>query len=194
LLEEIDRPLRQLVLNCEVRRLSELEQAGIRVRWKVATGSVRMGTLPFPIGKLCVSLGAQREGTHQKFQSMLRLLEGRAGFIVTGEALPFVYQNYWGARGVDFIPAETGLEVEATVLGDGKVQLELRPFSGRFEEGGALRYTEAATSLTLSPGETMVVGEVSTQSQERGLGLQGARTRSASEREVLLISVKMNAP
>jgi hypothetical protein len=61
----------------------------------------------------------------------------------------------------DLLPAETGFEVEALVLGDGKVQLELRSFSGRFEEGGALRYTEAATLLTLSPGETIVVGEVS---------------------------------
>jgi hypothetical protein len=108
--------------------------------------------------------------------------------------MPFVYQNYWGARGVDFIPAETGFEVEALVLGDGKVQLELRPFSGRFEEGGALRYTEAGTSLTLSPGETMLVGEVSSQSQEKEVGLQGARTINAGEQEILLVSVKMDKP
>jgi type II secretory pathway component GspD/PulD (secretin) len=43
LLEEIDRPLHQLVLNYEVRRLSELEQAGVHVQWKVAGGSVRVG-------------------------------------------------------------------------------------------------------------------------------------------------------
>jgi hypothetical protein len=194
LLEEVDRPLRQLVLSCEVRRLSELEQAGVRVRWKIAAGSVRMGTLPLPIAKLRVSLGAQRGSTRQRFQSVLRVLEGRVGFIVTGEALPFVYENYWGGRGVDFIPAETGFEVVANMLGDGKVQIELRPFSGRFEDGGALRYTEAATSLTLSPGETMVVGEVSSQSEEKAVGLPGARTRSAGEREVLLVSVKTDMP
>jgi hypothetical protein len=143
---------------------------------------------------LRVALGARREDTRQRFQSMLKLLEGRVAFIVTGEAMPFVYQNYWGARGVDFIPAETGFEVEALVLGDGKVQLELRPFSGRFEEGGALRYTEAGTSLTLSPGETMLVGEVSSQSQEKEVGLQGARTINAGEQEILLVSVKMDKP
>jgi hypothetical protein len=194
LLEELDRPLQQLVLTYEIRRLSELQQAGVDIQWKVTSGSVRIGTLPLPINNLRVALGAQREDSRQRFQSMLRLLEGRIGYIVTGEALPFIYRNYWGARGVDYIPAETGFEVEAIVLGDGKVQLELHPFSGRFDEDGALRYTEAATSLTLSPGETMVIGEVSSQNQERGVGLQGARTRSFVEQETLLVSVKIDKP
>jgi hypothetical protein len=194
LLEEMDRPLHQLVLTYEVRRLSELEQAGVQIRWKVTGDSVRIGTLPLPIIDLRVALDARREDTRRRFRSMLRLLEGRVGYIVTGEALPFIYRNYWGARGVELVPAETGFEVEAFVLGDGKVQLDLRPFSGRFEEEGALRYTEAATSLTLSPAETMVVGEVSSQSRGRAVGLQGARTTTAGEREILLVSVKIDEP
>lgn len=194
LLEEIDRPLHHLVITCEVRRLSELREAGIDVQWKLSKGSLRIGTAPLSMNSLHVALGAQRENTRRAFRSTLRLLEGGTGLIVTGKALPFVYLDYWGERGVDFIPAETGFEVQAFVRGDGKVQLDLRPFSGRLEEDGVLRYTQAGSSLTLSPGETAMVGEVSSETGETDIGLQGGRTTSAREREVLLVSVEIDEP
>jgi hypothetical protein len=125
---------------------------------------------------------------------VLRLLEGGSGLIVTGKALPFVYRPYWGWATTEFVPVETGFEATASVLGGGRVRLDLRPFSGRLDESGALRYTMAATSVTVSPGETLVVGEVSRDSDDRGVSLEGGRREHVLEQQVLLVSVEIEQP
>ena len=80
------------------------------------------------------------------------------------------------------------------VLGDGQVQLELRPFSGRVDEGGALRYTSAATSIALSPGETVIYAETSTETQDSTVSLGGGSKGKVREQQVLLISVELQQP
>jgi hypothetical protein len=194
LLEELDRSLRQVVLTHQVLEQRDLEALGVRVAWKISLGSVRMGTLPLHGEGLQVAIGARREGSRSLSQSVLRLLEGGSGLIVTGEALPFIYEPYWGRATTEFIPVETGFEATVSVLGDGRVGLDLRPFSGRVDESGALRYTMAATSLTLSPGETLVVGEVSREVNDTGMSLEGGKRDQMREQQVLLVSVEIEQP
>ncbi len=131
LLEEMDRPLSQLVITQEIRELRELDRLSAQVSWQVSYGSFRIGTIPLPVDGLYVALGAQRESQNVTSRNVLRLLEGGTGLILTGKSIPFVYELYWG--NVDLVPVETGFEVMATMLGDGRVHLELRPFSGRLE-------------------------------------------------------------
>ncbi len=89
---------------------------------------------------------------------------------------------------------ETGFEATATVLGDGLVQLELRPFSGRVDEGGELRYTSAATAISLRPGETVIYAETSRETHDSNVRTGGGRKDQAREQQVLLISVELQQP
>jgi hypothetical protein len=135
MLEQLDRPLRQLSLTYEIRELAELEAFSAQVQWKVSLGSAVIGTLPITQDSLRVALDARRESRRATSSNVLKLLEGGAGLILTGEVFPFIYDPYWGSA--TLVPVETGFEAKPTVLGNGHVHLELRPFSGRVDEGGA---------------------------------------------------------
>ena len=192
MLEELDRPLRQLALTYEIRELSELEAFSVQVQWKVSLSSAVIGTLPLTHDGLRVALDGRRDSRRSTSGNMLKILEGGTGLILTGEVFPFVYDPYWGSA--TLVPVETGFEAKPTVLGSGRVHLELRPFSGRVDEGGGLRYTAAETSIEVSPGETIVFAEVSRKVDESSTGLDGVRRESGSEQQVLLISVEMQQP
>ena len=143
ILEELDRPLRHVILTHQVRDQRDLEAVGVEIDWEIAAGSVRIGTLPLSANGLRVALGAHRESSSSTSGATLRLLEGGTGLIVTGEALPFVYDPFRGNTA--FVPAETGFEAAASIQGDGLVLLDLRPFAGRVEGSRALHYTMAVT-------------------------------------------------
>jgi hypothetical protein len=191
LLEEMDRPLRQLVLTQELRELKELDALSARIAWKVSYGSFRIGTLPMASDGIHIALGARRESRQSTTRNILRLLEGSTGHILTGKAVPFVYELYWG--NVTLVPAETGFEVTATMLGDGRAHLELRPFSGRLEDRG-LRYIAAATTIDVTPGETVVFAEVAHEADETTVNPSGGARARGREQQVLLISVEVEAP
>lgn len=191
LLKHMDRPLRDVVVTHEIRELAELEGLSVDIQWQVGTGRLRIGTLPLPIDGVRIALAAETESRKARSRAVLRLLEGGTGSIVTGDMLPFAYQPYPGAQDVAFVAAETGFETTVSITGasgDEKVHLDIRPFSGRFEGGGELRYTTAATSVTVSPGETVVIGEASCDGSSRSADFHGAATSRAHEERVLLVS------
>jgi type II secretory pathway component HofQ len=191
LLRELDRPLATVVLTHVVGESTDLDALGVAVDWRASFGPLTVGTLPLPADGVRIALAGRRESSQIRSTSVLRLLEGGTGLITTGESFPVLYQPYWGTTAVTFVPAESGFEAAATVLGDGNVRLDLRPFSGRVERGEGLRYTATATSLTVAPGETVVVGEVSREGERSSVELaSGSRSRSSEER-VLLISVEV---
>jgi type II secretory pathway component GspD/PulD (secretin) len=199
LLSELDRPLRHVNLRYQMSDASNFEILEARVAWQASLGPVRIGTLS-SVGKgglgdgVRIGLSADRGSTRVRSGSSLKVLEGSSGLIRTGEAFPFIYQPYYGTTATEFLPAETGLEATATVLGDGKVQLDLRPVSGRVDETGALRYTEAATSLIVAPGETVVFANVSSDASGESVGLDGGSQSSHRQNQVLLVSVEVEEP
>jgi hypothetical protein len=187
LLAAQDVPLRTLRLHYALRRAAELEAAGVAVRWGVSAGGFRIGTLPGPESGVEVGLGATSRRGRESFRSELRLVEGGSGLILTGEALPVAYSGQWLA-GVDYVPADSGFEAQASVLGDGRVRVALRPFAGRFE-AGALRYTEAASEVIVAPGETIVVGSTARSGSDRSFGSAGGGIARANEELLLLFGV-----
>jgi type II secretory pathway component HofQ len=199
LLAELDRPLRHVNLRYQMSDTSDFEDLEARVAWQASVGPVRIGTLG-GAGKgasgngVRIGLSAERGSTRVTSGSSLKVLEGSSGLIRTGEAFPFIYEPYYGTRATELLPAETGLEATATVLGDGNVQLDLRPVAGRVDETGALRYTEAATSLVVAPGETVVFANVSSDASGESVGLDGGRKISQRQNQVLLISVEVEEP
>lgn len=194
LLSQLDRPLRTVVVTHEIRERSDLEGLSVRVDWKVAAGPIQLGTIPLPLNGIRVAVAAGRESRAVRSRALLRLLEGATGSIVTGDALPFVYEPFYGVAAVSFVPAETGFEAGVTVVGPPggeKVQLDIRPFSGRFDAGGALRYTGASTTIQIAPGETAVIADASRDESARTTDLSGHSRLAAREEQVLLISVQI---
>jgi hypothetical protein len=193
LLKALDRPLRHVVVRYEMKEGSELDVLEAQVAWKASIGPVRIGTLGFP-GKNGVRLSANatRVTRRGNLKASLKMLEGGSGMIRTGEAFPFIYEPYYGA-GV-LVPVESGFEVSASVLADDQVRLDVRPFAGRLKEDDTLQYTAAETSLTVTPGELVVFAEMSNDTTDQRVGLDGGGRRHLSNQQVLILSVDVEEP
>ncbi len=192
LLEALDRPLRHVVVRYEMKEGRELDVLEAQVAWKASIRPVRIGTLGFPGEGVRFSANATRVTRRGNSQASLKMLEGGSGMIRTGEAFPFIYEPYYGA-GV-LVPAESGFEVSASILADDQVRLDLRPFAGRLAEDDRLRYTAAETSLTVAPGEMVVFAEMSNDTTDQRIGLDGGGKRHLSDQQVLILSVDVEEP
>ena len=85
-------------------------------------------------------------------------------------------------------------EVSASVLADDRVRLDLRPFAGRLDEDDRLQYTAAETSLTVTPGEMVVFAEMSNDTTDQRIGLDGGGKRHLSNEQVLILTVDVEEP
>ena len=193
LLRQLDQPLSSVILEQRLVESSELETLDARIAWKASLGPLHVGTLPLPGNALFVSLGAERTRARTTTAASLRLLEGSDGVIATGRALPVLFEPYWGTVTTGYVPVETGFEARATVLGPDRdrVRLELRPFAGRIGEHGELQYIAAATVIEVQPGETVVVGETSSDTTSSITNLNGVGRERREARQLLLISVEI---
>ena len=155
LLEQVDRPLRQVVIESVVREVESLDALGVRVAWKTTLGPLSIGTLPrltpLAANGLMVGVDATRARETTRASSRLRILEGGTGIVRTGKALPVLFEPYWGTT--TFVAIDIGFEVIARVLEGDRVHLELRPFAGRVGNNGELIYIAVATSVTVSPAK-----------------------------------------
>jgi len=193
LLAAQDRALRTVVLEYASRRASELEAAGLRVDWSVASGALRIGNLAM-VGAgsaLRVAPHAEASRTGATLGGSVRILEGYAGRIATGASTPLTSLHPGGAV-TTYVPADSGLEARARVLGDGRVHLELRPFEARLQADGRIETSEAATTLVVEPGRTVVIG--GSQGSETAAGhaaLSQSRREQARDERLLTITVRV---
>ena len=192
LLEALDRPLRHVVVKYELKEGRELDALEARVEWKTAIGPVRIGTAGFPGEGIRLSANATRVTRRGNSKASLKMLEGSSGMIRTGEAFPFIYEPYYGA-GV-LVPVDSGFEVSASILADDQVRLDLRPFAGRVAADDTLQYTAAETSLTVTPGEMVVFAEMSQDTTDQQIGLDGGQRRHGSSEQVLILTVEVEEP
>ena len=189
LVEEQDRRPRTIVLRYESRRLSELEESGVRVEWSVRSGGVRVGNARFPAGSSGLRLSARERAERERssFSGVLRLLEGRSGRISSGTQLPVTVRRHSG-HASELVSVESGFDARARVLGDGRVHVELAPFEGSLAGARRIETAAAETELDVQPGETVVVGELRAQ---RSLDADAPAARSdeeSSDERVLLLT------
>jgi hypothetical protein len=190
LLEQVDRPLRQVVIESVVVELEELDTLGVRVAWKTSLGPLSIGTLPpLAANGLIVGVDATRARRTTRASSRLRLLQGGTGIVRTGKALPVLFDPYWGTT--TFVTVDTGFEAQARVLEGDQVYLELRPFAGRVGDNGELNYIAVATSIMVSPGETVVLAEATREAESTTTDLSGIRQDQRRRQQVVLISVEL---
>ncbi len=190
LLEQVDRPLRQVVIESVVREVEDLDSLSVRVAWKTSLGPLSIGTLPpLAANGLIVGVDATRAHETTRASSRLRLLEGGTGIVRTGKALPVLFEPYWGST--TFVPVDTGFEAKARVLEGDQAHLELRPFAGRAGDNGELTYIAVATSVTVSPGETVVLAETMQAAQSSTTDLSGAQKDQLRRQQIVLITVEL---
>jgi len=190
LLERVDRSLRQVVIESVVRQVDDLDSLGVRVAWKTSWGPLSIGTLP-PLAANGLIVGVDAAGARKtsRASSRLRLLEGGTGIVRTGKALPVLFEPYWGTT--TFVPVDTGFEAKARVLEGDRVYLELRPFAGGVGDDGELTYLALATSVTVSPGETVVLVETTRATQSSTTELSGVQKDQLRRQQMVLITVEL---
>lgn len=203
LLERQDRPPRNVVLRYDTKRVHELETRGFDVRWTAHAGDFRIGNLARPVGadssgsSIFVRADDAMRQLTESFTGMLRVTEGQTARIETGTSVPFATLGPRGTN-TEFVTAATGFEASARVLGDGSVQVDLAVFAGHFglssprdvpnQVGPGIESLNAATLVSLNPGETLVVGGLDSSSEsKRKSAFGGAGSESARDDRVLLL-------
>ncbi len=193
LLEQVDRPLRQVVIESVVREVEDLDALGVRVAWQATLGPLSIGTLrplaALAANGLMVGADATRARETTRASSRLRILEGGTGIVRTGKALPVLFEPYWGTT--TFVSIDTGFEAKARVLEGDRVHLELRPFAGRVGDNGEVTYIAVATSVTVTPGETVVLAETTRAAQSSTTDLSGVQKDRLRRQQIVLITVEL---
>jgi type II secretory pathway component GspD/PulD (secretin) len=164
------------------------EQVKVRFRFQeqgVSTnrGVGASGTVSGEHGSVTIG-GDRREGVHVRAQdrvvsrrgnteSFISVMSGSSAYLWVGKDVPYTEQwvyythHYAHVVGtVNFQRVETGFEVRPIVAGN-NVQIEIVPRISSFERGEqVVRFTEAATTLTVPKGQWVTIGGSSEQSNE----------------------------
>lgn len=193
LLRRQDRAPRVVVLRYESQRLDELEARGLRVDWSAGTGGVRVGNVQRPEGgdgvrARAFGVATERDGG---LRGVLRVLEGRTGRIGGGTSVPVTRRSLLDAD-TTWVTAESGFEASPRILGDGRVLVELQPVESSVDARGRVRFSGAATTLTLRPGETVAIGAIDRSSTTRATGSRVlAASQETRETRILLLGVEV---
>ncbi len=192
LLRKQDRAPRSVVLRYESERLDALEARGLRVDWSTGVGDVRVGNVrPDVVDGVRISARGVTTETEGGFRGMLRVLEGRTGRIGTGASVPVTRRSLADVD-TTWVTAGSGFEARPRILGDGRVLVELQPLESTVDAHGRVRFSGAATTVTLAPGETVAIGAIERGSTSRASGARVlAASQDARETRVLLLTAEV---
>jgi type II secretory pathway component GspD/PulD (secretin) len=199
LLGTLDVRARTVLLRYEARSANELASAGVGVSWR-AGGALRIGDVRWPSGAAALAVDAETQASRSSGTTagQLRIVEGGSGRIAAGTSLPITMRRVQRGSITEvveeetrYVTAESGFEATPRVLGDGRVELALRPFDESLHSNGAIDHTGADTVLVLAPGSTVALGGiVRDESAQRG-ALSGAGASRASQESLLLVTVEV---
>jgi type II secretory pathway component GspD/PulD (secretin) len=196
-LSRVDRPPRSVVLRYESRRLRELEAQGIRVDWGTTAGAVRVGSLASPGGGNGVGVQAAGNTGAQEGDRAgeIRLLEGQSASIVTGEAIPVTTRRVPAPgrsrtlqESTTFVAAESGFDARARVLGDGRIELELRALDSTLQPGPRVARSTSLNTLVVEPGKTVVLGGLYQNADARSTSLAASGSSERRDERLLLLT------
>lgn len=201
LLAQLDVRPRSVVIRYESHSARELAALGAEVRWSAGAGGVRIGNVRWPGARDGASLRLDsRSGTSTgTLAGTLRVLDGETGRIGTGISVPVptrrVFEDRRGRRVVDstqYVSAESGFEARPRVLGDGRIELALRPFDASVHADGSVTGTGAETILILDPGRSVALGGILREASDRhGSALSGAGASDASDESLLVVTAEL---
>jgi hypothetical protein len=194
-----DRAPRTIVVYQEWLRRAELRESGIDVRWEVARGDLRMGTIRPPASgdRIAIQTYAAFRSEHEQRAERLTLIEGASARIETGTIVPYPESRAKTARrdaptsrGIAWIDVSSGLTTSARVLGNGRIHLELSPI--RSALGPTILRVSATTVIELELGEMRVIAGVEeSRNESRARTARSRESEEHDERLVLLVSAEL---
>jgi type II secretory pathway component GspD/PulD (secretin) len=201
LLTSLDVRTRSVVLRYESRSARELASRGARVSWSTGAGPVRIGNVAWPGGDTRVALrvdeGMLRSGG--TLAGTLRILDGQSGRIATGTSVPVTARRVqpgpagpvW-TESTSYVSADSGFEASPRILGDGRIELTLRPFDAQVQRDGTIRHSGAETRIVLEPGRSVALGGILRDAQaEQRSALSGGGVTRASDENLLIVTAEI---
>ena len=180
-LQQLDRPSRQLLISVQQGQQGQLSQSGIEVQ----------GKLDQPQTRIYSTRRQQLESQGQQ----LRVSEGHWASIRSGQAVPQIVRSERHdasgssvQQGVEYRDVESGFEVRPRLSGD-QVSLEIRPFTARLSQGGAglIEQQAVITTITGRLGEWIPIAGVDTSTRESDSGtIYATRDRQRQTQDVQL--------
>jgi type II secretory pathway component GspD/PulD (secretin) len=201
LLDSLDVRTRSVVLRYESRSTQELMARGARVAWSTGSGPVRIGNVISPHADTRVAVQVE-EGMLQRGGTLagtLRILDGQSGRIATGTSVPVTARRVqpgpagpmW-TESTTYVSADSGFEASPRILGDGRIELTLRPFDAQVQRDGSIRHSGAETRIVLEPGRSVALGGILRDAQaEQRSALSGGGTSRASDENLLIVTAEI---
>ncbi len=165
-LQSLDLPLQNYRVDTLWTSQTELNHRGLHIDGWFESGSVRVGRLGNGDTGGRVVFRTLRTGGNENFRTSLSVLDGHSAEIWTGSILPVRIRTFHEpntnrriheTRGI--VPIRKGVRLRPRSLQDGSVELEIWPI---IEEnaGHVIARTEAATRVTVRPGDAIVIAAV----------------------------------
>jgi type II secretory pathway component GspD/PulD (secretin) len=172
LIRKLDNPLNNLLITVIQSRDATAEQLNAGVGFDVNVPLNNPG-----------NTSGRVEGYYNQFQGRnnnqnaqtIRTLEGVPAHIKAGNVVPItnyqVYQDGYGypyqSRSTQLIEATTGFEVTPRLIGQ-QVELDVAPWSDRFNRNGQIETQSANTTIRANLGEWVDLGGIEESGQSSG--------------------------
>ena len=197
-LADMDKPARQAVVRVRFDQESSNDERSLSTSGRISGKNWSVGTG-----------GARRDGVHVRAQdrssrgggrteAMMRILSGSRGYIRVGEDIPYttrwVTLTHRYARVVEsvgFQRVETGFDVRPVIQGDhADIQITPRISEAGRRSGGVIRFTEAATRISVPLGQWVTISSTDQEANEaiRAILSFGSSDRRRSLRMSLFVS------
>ncbi len=143
-----------------------------------------------------VAIRGERTGSRrvEGFKGVVRVASGSSVEISRGAAVPLVSRDVLGAHVAGVAEGRRGFRAMPRMLDDGRIHLEIHYDDGSVDADGRVDGTRGHTSLTLAPGETVAIGNLtgSTRSQQRAGRVWS--THDDRDERVYLLEVRVVGP
>ncbi|MDJ0905509.1 MAG: hypothetical protein QNI96_05785 [Woeseiaceae bacterium] len=175
IIDMLDTPARTLQVSVFQGSASTLREFAARATLRAEGGGASYGTSG---GSVSVDGISTQQSLRDNPIHQVRVTEGKEAYIETGEQIPYFYGAAFAGRravagAVEYRDVVTGFYVLPRIRGD-NVTLEVSPFKNSPSDtgGGNVETQAAATTITGSLGEWLLVGSVTEQVErsETGIG------------------------
>ncbi len=190
-LEAQDRALRTVVVHTEVVRIRDLASAGYEIDWSPGAGPMSQGRVRVTGGPDTPADGRRiyRSRLDEDQTATLRIVEGETGKIRVGRGVPVRSRGLVGTT--ILVEADSGLIASPRVLPDDRVRVDLTPYLGDVDPGGAVSFAETATTVIVEPGETVAVAALETRRGVPG-GRVFSTVESRASREGMVVLLRVD--
>ena len=166
LIQILDQLPRMLVLSYESKRASDLSNAGINVDWSAESDGIQIGNVDSPSNgsRVVITPMKRRDETNTQLTGSVRVMEGEETRIMTGQSIPIrhaVHELDREYESTTWVTAGSGFWARPRILGDGRIEISLRPIESSVDEEGSVSFSSAITTVIVRPGEVVTVGTLS---------------------------------